>query len=104
MIVPSSFMPNEEAEFLIRIFSESKNKMVENDKELGRGEVSNEVKKEIEDPAKSTPEKSALWDVFQGFSGDDKEMDWTELQKIMNHCMRDGMNFSLIFNLLLIFN
>jgi calpain len=104
MIVPSSFMPNEEAEFLIRIFSESKNKMVENDKELGRGEVSNEVKKEIENPAKSTPEKSALWDVFQGFSGDDKEMDWTELQKIMNHCMRDGMSFSLIFNFVLIFN
>lgn len=43
MIVPSTFSPNEEGEFLIRIFSESKNKMVENDLELGQGHVDNRV-------------------------------------------------------------
>lgn len=54
-----------------------------------------QVKKEMEDPAKSTPKKSALWEIFQSFCGNDKEMDWTELQKIMNYTMKDGESESL---------
>lgn len=43
LIVPSTFLPECEGEFLIRIFSESSNKMVENELTCGQGHVDNRV-------------------------------------------------------------
>lgn len=37
LIVPSTFEPNEEGEFLIRVFSECLNNMEENDEQVGYG-------------------------------------------------------------------
>lgn len=37
LIVPSTFEPNEEGEFLIRVFSESAASMEENDEAVGYG-------------------------------------------------------------------
>ncbi|XP_076636733.1 calpain-A-like isoform X6 [Colletes latitarsis] len=42
-IVPSTFDPNEEGEFLLRIFSENQNNMEENDEEVGIGKVDDRV-------------------------------------------------------------
>uniref|UniRef100_A0A1B0GLJ6 Calpain catalytic domain-containing protein n=1 Tax=Lutzomyia longipalpis TaxID=7200 RepID=A0A1B0GLJ6_LUTLO len=39
LIVPSTFDPNEEGEFLIRVFSEGRNHMEENDEDVGIGDV-----------------------------------------------------------------
>uniref|UniRef100_A0A8D8CSH3 Calpain-A n=1 Tax=Culex pipiens TaxID=7175 RepID=A0A8D8CSH3_CULPI len=43
LIVPSTFEPNEEGEFLIRVFSECKNSMEENDDEVGVGDIDDRV-------------------------------------------------------------
>ncbi|KAL5286411.1 CAPN1 family protein [Megaselia abdita] len=43
LIVPSTFDPNEEGEFLIRVFSETKNHMEENDDHVGYGDVDDRV-------------------------------------------------------------
>lgn len=43
LILPSTFEPNEEGEFLIRVFSECKNSMEENDEEVGVGEIDDRV-------------------------------------------------------------
>ena len=44
LIVPSTFEPNEEGEFLIRVFSESKNTFEENDETVGIGDVDSRVR------------------------------------------------------------
>lgn len=43
LVVPSTFEPNEEGEFLIRVFSESANFMAENDEQVGMGTVDDRV-------------------------------------------------------------
>lgn len=43
LIVPSTFEPNEEGEFLIRVFSESKSEFEENDESIGMGEIDKRV-------------------------------------------------------------
>lgn len=43
LILPSTFEPNEEGEFLIRVFSESSNTFEENDETIGMGDVDSRV-------------------------------------------------------------
>jgi len=43
LIVPSTFDPNEEGEFIIRVFSETMNNMEENDDEVGFGETDDRI-------------------------------------------------------------
>ena len=43
LILPSTFEPNEEGEFLIRVFSESSNTFEENDEAVGMGSIDDRV-------------------------------------------------------------
>ena len=43
VIVPSTFEPNEEGEFIIRVFSETANSMMENDDNVGVGDLDDRV-------------------------------------------------------------
>ncbi|XP_012145687.2 calpain A isoform X6 [Megachile rotundata] len=83
-IVPSTFDPNEEGEFLLRIFSENKNNMEENDEEVGIGEVDDRVRDEPE------PDRNAekVREFFKKLAGEDMEVDWMELKEILDFAMR----------------
>ncbi|XP_020282743.1 calpain-A-like isoform X2 [Pseudomyrmex gracilis] len=83
-IVPSTFDPNEEGEFLLRIFSENKNNMEENDDQVGIGEVDDRVRDEPE-PDNNTEK---VREFFKKLAGDDLEVDWMELKDILDFAMR----------------
>ncbi|XP_032453781.1 calpain-B isoform X15 [Nasonia vitripennis] len=86
-IVPSTFDPNEEGEFLLRIFSENKNNMEENDDQVGIGEVDDRVQPE---PVDRNEDK--VKEFFRKLAGDDMEVDWMELKEILDYAMRKEMN------------
>ncbi|XP_076675847.1 calpain A isoform X1 [Andrena cerasifolii] len=83
-IVPSTFDPNEEGEFLLRIFSENKNNMEENDEEVGIGEIDDRVREEPE-PDRN---EEKVREFFKKLAGDDMEVDWMELKEILDFAMR----------------
>ncbi|XP_017880513.1 calpain-A isoform X5 [Ceratina calcarata] len=96
-IVPSTFDPNEEGEFLLRIFSENKNNMEENDEEVGIGQVDDRVinsngdneqegNQVQDDPQNQNTEK--VREFFKKLAGDDMEVDWLELKEILDFAMR----------------
>lgn len=41
-------------------------------------------------PAQPTPQKSKLEKLFIEIAGADMEIDWRELQRILDHTLRDG--------------
>ncbi|XP_076636456.1 calpain-A-like isoform X4 [Colletes latitarsis] len=83
-IVPSTFDPNEEGEFLLRIFSENQNNMEENDEEVGIGEVDDRVRDEPE-PDRN---EDKVREFFKKLAGEDMEVDWMELKEILDFAMR----------------
>ncbi|KAG7206290.1 hypothetical protein KM043_003666 [Ampulex compressa] len=83
-IVPSTFDPNEEGEFLLRIFSENKNNMEENDEEVGIGEVDDRVREEPEQDRNT----EKVREFFKKLAGEDMEVDWMELKEILDFAMR----------------
>ncbi|XP_018368105.1 PREDICTED: calpain-A-like isoform X3 [Trachymyrmex cornetzi] len=98
-IVPSTFDPNEEGEFLLRIFSENKNNMEENDEEVGIGEVDDRVINPADgkedrngDNVPEEPEQDRnsekVREFFKKLAGDDLEVDWMELKDILDYAMR----------------
>ncbi|XP_037048714.1 calpain-A isoform X5 [Bradysia coprophila] len=92
LIVPSTFEPNEEGEFLIRVFSESRNHMEVNDEEVGVGKLDERIIPDIPEPSKPTPQVTALEKLFKDIAGEDMEVDWMELKRILDHSMREVMH------------
>ncbi|CAL7948381.1 unnamed protein product [Xylocopa violacea] len=87
-IVPSTFDPNEEGEFLLRIFSENKNNMEENDDEVGIGQVDDRV----QDDPEQDRNAEKVREFFRKLAGDDMEVDWMELKEILDFAMRKETN------------
>ncbi|XP_051175430.1 calpain-A isoform X2 [Leptopilina boulardi] len=86
-IVPSTFDPNEEGEFLLRIFSENKNNLEENDEEVGIGEVDDRV----HDQPQPEKNEDKVKEFFRKLAGDDMEVDWMELKEILDYAMRKDL-------------
>ncbi|XP_055919708.1 calpain-B isoform X4 [Eupeodes corollae] len=105
LIVPSTFDPNEEGEFIIRVFSETQNNMEENDDHVGYGDVDDRVGNYdgrnngdgYPEVAPSIPlqpldpQRESLRRLFQSIAGSDQEVDWMELKRILDHSMKDVM-------------
>ncbi|XP_055589781.1 calpain-A-like isoform X3 [Uranotaenia lowii] len=104
LIVPSTFEPNEEGEFLIRVFSESKNTMEENDEEVGVGDIDDRVDPndinqggghyiapDVPSPSQPSPQRQAMERLFLDVAGADGEVDWVELKRILDHSFRDDL-------------
>ncbi|KAH8305283.1 hypothetical protein KR018_011858 [Drosophila ironensis] len=94
LIVPSTFDPNEEGEFIIRVFSETSNNMEENDDEVGFGETDDRIAPSLPPPTpkeEDDPQRIALRRLFDSVAGSDEEVDWQELKRILDHSMRDVM-------------
>ncbi|XP_055707120.1 calpain-B-like isoform X4 [Phlebotomus papatasi] len=93
LIVPSTFDPNEEGEFLIRVFSEGRSHMEENDEQVGMGSVDDRVTPSLPQPTYPDPQKSAMEKLFMEVAGADMEVDWMELKQILDHSMKDVMDY-----------
>ncbi|XP_058982142.1 calpain-A isoform X3 [Musca domestica] len=99
LIVPSTFDPNEEGEFIIRVFSESQMDMEENDDHVGYGDGADNDNRpgglypNMPSPVAPPvdPQKEALARLFKSVAGADMEVDWMELKRILDHSLRDVM-------------
>ncbi|CAL4093263.1 unnamed protein product, partial [Meganyctiphanes norvegica] len=86
-IVPSTFEPNDEGEFILRIFSEKSNEMEENDEDVGFGDVDERVKPE-EDEEQAVEADDRVRAFFGKVAGEDLEVDWKELQDVLNFALK----------------
>ncbi|XP_072390847.1 calpain-A-like isoform X2 [Diabrotica undecimpunctata] len=88
-IVPSTFDPNEEGEFILRIFTEKQNVMEEHDEEVGYGEVDKKVAAPPTEEEKQ--EFSQVYQFFLKLAGEDKEVDWMELKDILDYSLKSEL-------------
>uniref|UniRef100_A0A671L0D3 Calpain-9-like n=1 Tax=Sinocyclocheilus anshuiensis TaxID=1608454 RepID=A0A671L0D3_9TELE len=84
LLVPTTFQPHHEADFLIRIFSENK---------AGAIEMGNTIKADLPEPPKPNPpeeetdEEKGLRRLFEQIAGSDKAISARELQHVLNNVL-----------------
>uniref|UniRef100_A0A182YCB5 Calpain n=1 Tax=Anopheles stephensi TaxID=30069 RepID=A0A182YCB5_ANOST len=91
VIVPSTFEPNEEGEFIIRVFSETANSMEENDDNVGVGDLDDRIAPDVPGYVQPSPQRQAMERLFLDVAGADGEVDWVELKRILDHSFRDDL-------------
>ncbi|KAK8727150.1 hypothetical protein OTU49_009721 [Cherax quadricarinatus] len=91
-IVPSTFEANEEGEFILRVFSEKANEMEENDESVGFGQVDERVRPEA-DESQEPEVDERIRGFFRKVAGEDLEIDWKELQDVLNFALKREFNF-----------
>uniref|UniRef100_A0A182U6E6 Calpain catalytic domain-containing protein n=1 Tax=Anopheles melas TaxID=34690 RepID=A0A182U6E6_9DIPT len=91
VIVPSTFEPNEEGEFIIRVFSETANSMMENDDNVGVGDLDDRIAPDVPGYVQPSPQRQAIERLFLDVAGADGEVDWVELKRILDHSFRDDL-------------
>lgn len=91
LIVPSTFEPNEAGEFLIRVFSESKNVFEENDEHVRFGDVDSRIKNHLLDVKSPTSQRLTIEKLFNNIAGSRNEIGWMDLKQMMDHSLRKGL-------------
>lgn len=123
-IVPTTYEPNQEGEFILRVCSEHKNNMVyvkinyfkardasatnlfvcyvlflfrsENDEEVKVGEIDDRVKERQSDPEEEERKQRAR-KFFKKLADNGLEIGWIELKEVLDNVMKEGA-YSLILN------
>ncbi|EEB19689.1 Calpain B, putative [Pediculus humanus corporis] len=96
-IIPSTFDPNEEGEFILRVFSENKTYM----EQVSFFIIIIILDERVIEP--TVPENrdeqrekdERIRQFFSKLAGEDNEIDWRELQEILNYAMREVIQASL---------
>ncbi|XP_049291846.1 calpain-A-like isoform X1 [Anopheles funestus] len=104
VIIPSTFDPNEEGEFMIRVFSECPSNMQENDSAIGIGTPPGSPTKPsvgVGSPTKPSSketdlgvtdaQRATMERLFIEVAGTDGEVDWMELKLVLDRCFREDI-------------